>query len=60
MDPTARFAWPVYPFNPYRNAPEAGLEHAVGTLTVPLRFQPQPGRNVRPGEQEILFAVEAE
>jgi hypothetical protein len=58
VDPAARLAWPVYPFNPYRNAPETSLEHAVAAVTVPLRFQPQPGRNVRPGEQEIAFALE--
>jgi hypothetical protein len=60
VDPSARLAWPIYPYNPYWNAPETSLEHAVGTLMVPLRFQPQPGRSVRVGEQEILFTLEAE
>jgi hypothetical protein len=60
LDPEARLAWPVYPYNPYRNAPETGLEHAVGTLTVPLRFQPQAGRSILVGEQQILFTIEAD
>jgi hypothetical protein len=30
-------------------------EGAVATLTVPLRFRPQPGRSVRGEEQEIRF-----
>jgi hypothetical protein len=58
VDPTARLAWPVYPYNPYRNAPETSQERAVGTLTVPLRFQPQSGRPIRIGEQEIVFTLE--
>ena len=60
VDPTAWLVWPVYPYNPYRNAPETSLERAVATLTVPLRFQPQPGRSVRVGEQAILFTIEVE
>jgi hypothetical protein len=58
VDPTARLAWPVYPYNPYRNGPETSLERAVGTLSVPLRFRPQSGRSVRVDEQEIAFALE--
>jgi hypothetical protein len=50
-----------YPFNPYANAPETALERAVAALSVPLRFSaPQPGRHVRPAEQEIRFTLEAE
>lgn len=60
LDPTARLAWPVYPYNPYQNAPETSLDHAVGALTVPLCFQPQPGRSVRALEQEIAFTLEAD
>jgi hypothetical protein len=60
LDPTARLAWPVYPYNPYRNAPETGLEHAVAALSVPLRFSAQPGRPIRAAEQEILFTLEVE
>jgi hypothetical protein len=60
LDPSAQLAWPVYPYNPYRNAPETSLAHAVGTLSVPLRFHPQSGRTVRAGEQEILLTLELE
>src|SRR6185503_6464380 len=35
--PTARLVWPVLPFNPYRNAPETDLRHAVGVLSVPVQ-----------------------
>jgi len=60
IDPTARLVWPVYPHNPYADAPEKGLEHAVGALWVALRRKPQPGRFVRPGEQEIAFTLAAD
>ena len=39
---TARLTWPVLPFNPYANAPETELRHAVGVLTVPLAVEPPP------------------
>jgi hypothetical protein len=58
FDPTARLIWPVYPHDPYTNAPEKSLDHAVGALSVPLRLKYEAGRNVRPAEQEILFMVE--
>lgn len=57
FDPTARLVWPVYPYNPYAAGSEKGLEHAVATLSVPLRLKSQPGRFVRPAEQEISFSV---
>jgi hypothetical protein len=56
-DPTARLVWPVYPFNPYQNAPEKTLDHAVAALSVPLKLKSQPGRYVRANEQEIAFKV---
>jgi hypothetical protein len=59
-DPAARLEWPVYPYDPYRDAPEKSLDHAVGALSVPLRLNAQPGRSVRPREQEIRFVVEVE
>jgi dienelactone hydrolase len=34
-----RLEWPVRPFSPYANAPETGIEHAVGVLTRPLEAQ---------------------
>lgn len=45
----ARLAWPVYPFNPYADAPETALDRAVGALSVPLAA----------GAQEITFVLEA-
>jgi len=60
VDPTARLIWPVYPHNPYADAPETTLEHAVGILSVPLRLKAQQGRYIRPGEQEISFALKAD
>jgi hypothetical protein len=59
VDPTARLIWPVYPHNPYSNAPEKNIEYAVGTLTVPLQLKAQPGRYIRTNEQEIVFVLTA-
>jgi hypothetical protein len=59
LDPTARLIWPVYPHNPYANAPENNLEFAVGALTVPLQLKAQPGRYIRSKEQEIMFVLTA-
>jgi hypothetical protein len=59
IDPTARLIWPVYPHNPYADAPETSLEYAVGALWVPLRLKSRPGHYVLPGEQEISFVLEA-
>ncbi len=36
-DASARLAWPVRPFNPYSNGPEAGIRNAVGALSVTLQ-----------------------
>ena len=41
--------WPVRPYNPYANAPEPGIEHAVGVLT----------RTLEPKSQVLSFALEA-
>lgn len=60
VDPAARLVWPVYPYNPYANAPETSLEHAVGALSVPLQLKSEQGRENRTGEQEISFSVVAE
>jgi hypothetical protein len=57
VGPEARLRWPVYPYNPYQNAPETTLDHAVGALSVPLRMK--KGRYVRPNEQEIAFELTA-
>ncbi len=58
VDATARLIWPVYPHNPYANAPETSLEHAVGALSVPLQQKSQPGKYIRSREQEISFALQ--
>jgi len=58
VDPTARLTWPVFPFNPYRNAPETELRHAVGVLTVPLRVEPPTEGALNWRRQEIAFAIE--
>jgi hypothetical protein len=60
VDPGARLSWPVYPFNPYQNAPEKTLDHAVGALSVPLVLRSRPGHYVRPNEQEIAFRLTVE
>ncbi|HEV2494049.1 MAG TPA: hypothetical protein VG204_13365 [Terriglobia bacterium] len=58
FDSTARLVWPIRPYNPYQAAPETGLEHAVGALSVPLRLKSKSGF-VRPDEQEIVFSLAA-
>jgi hypothetical protein len=57
LAPTTQLVWPVYPHNPYADAPETSLEYAVGTLSVPLSLKAQAGHYIRPGEQEIAFTV---
>jgi hypothetical protein len=47
--PGARLEWPVRPYNPYSNAPEPGIEHAVGVWTLPLG----------PKSQVLSFSLEA-
>ena len=60
VDPAARLVWPIYPYNPYQNAPEKTLDHAVASLSVPLKLKSRPGHYVRPREQEITFRLIAE
>ncbi len=43
-------SWPVYPFNPYADAPETELEHAIGRLFLPFKA----------GNQVIPFILEVE
>lgn len=59
VDPNARLVWPVYPYNPYSNAVETKLEHAVGALSVPLR-KPKEHKYIRAAEQEIAFTLTAD
>jgi len=37
----AEFNWPVFPFNPYYDAPETELKKAIGRLSVPLALTDQ-------------------
>jgi len=59
VDPEAHLEWPIYPYNPYANAPEKTLEHAVGRLTVPLHLKAGHGY-IRPHQQEISFTLTAD
>jgi len=56
-DPSTRLIWPVYPHNPYADAPETALEHAVGVVSVPLRLGAKDGKYIRPNVQEISFTL---
>ena len=60
LDPTAKLVWPIYPHNPYSDAPETDIRYAVGALSVPLRLKSQPGRYIRTNEQEITFVLEVQ
>lgn len=57
---TAYLAWPVYPHNPYANAPETSLDKAVGVITVPLMLREDPKYFVRINEKIISFKLIAE
>jgi hypothetical protein len=57
VDPTSRLTWPVFGFNPYRNAPETELQHAVGVLTVPVRVQPPAEGPLNWRRQTISFSL---
>ena len=57
IDPTARLVWPVFPFNPYGNAPETSLEWAVGALSVALHATQPADPAIRHRAQEIDFAI---
>jgi hypothetical protein len=59
VDPTARLAWPILPFNPYRNGPETDSRHAVGLVTVPVSVQPPSEGALNWRRGEITFALEA-
>lgn len=54
FDAPARLVWPVFPYNPYANAPETSLGLAVGVLTVPIRPQEVGGRFRK---QDIRFVL---
>lgn len=46
-----RLTWPVYPFNPYRDAPETELTYAIGRLSMPLKAKE---------DQDIPFMLEVD
>ncbi len=58
VDPAARLVWPILPFNPYRNAPETDMRHAVAALSVPVKVQPPPGGGFNWRRGEIGFTLE--
>ncbi len=53
----ATFTWPVYPHNPYADAPETSITYAVGRLSVPILPKPRPGKYVRAHELELNFRL---
>jgi hypothetical protein len=53
----ARLTWPAYPHNPYADAPETALEHAVGVVSVPLKLGAKGGKYIHPNAQEISFTL---
>jgi hypothetical protein len=60
LDPGARLTWPVYPFNPYTNAPETDLRYAVGALSLPVKVEtPPPGQGFAWRRQVVAFELEA-
>ena len=57
VDPTAQLVWPIWPFNPYRNAPETDLRHAVGVVSVRVKVQPPPAGGLDWRRGEIAFVL---
>jgi hypothetical protein len=57
VDPTARLVWPVYPFNPYGNAPETSVQWAVGGLSVDLHPVKPADPAIRHRAQDIDFVI---
>ncbi len=42
-----RLVWPVYPYNPYANAPETGLANAVGALATDVNHKSRDTRDLK-------------
>jgi hypothetical protein len=57
LDPAAKLHWPVFPFNPYSNAPTSSLDTAVGVVSVPVTAK-RDSAALRRGGQEIFFALD--
>ncbi|MCC6539188.1 MAG: hypothetical protein IT162_16675 [Bryobacterales bacterium] len=53
----ASLTWPVFPHNPYTDAPETSLDYAVARLTVPLPLRARRGKYVRAKELELTFRL---
>lgn len=53
----ATLAWPVYPHNPYTNAPETNIDFAVARLSIPITLKPRPGKYIRAHELELPFRL---
>ena len=53
----ASLTWPVYPHNPYADAPETNIAYAVGRLTVPLALKARPGKYIRAHELDLAFRL---
>ncbi len=60
VDPTARLIWPVFGFNPYRNAPETELRYAVGLLTMPVTLQPPKEGPLNWRHLEATFVIQTD
>ena len=48
LPPGLHFSWPVYPFNPYKDALETDISKAIGLLTLPLQLK----------DEEIKFIID--
>jgi hypothetical protein len=59
VPPGARLTWPIFPFNPYRNAPETTLQHAVGALSVPVKVKLPAAPSLPWRTQEMTFTLGA-
>jgi hypothetical protein len=50
----------VYPYNPYANAPETSLEHAVAALSVPLHTIGPEDSSEQAHSSEVSVVIETE
>jgi hypothetical protein len=60
VEAPARLSWPVYPYNPYANAPETSLEHAVAALSVPLHTIGPEDSSEQAHSSEVSVVIETE
>jgi hypothetical protein len=57
VDPSTLLTWPVFPFNPYSNAPIESLNSAVGVVSVPLTARRDASTPLGGGKQEVAFSL---